>query len=89
METVLNVVIADVNEAFAESLKSTLEQNGGFSVVGISGDGEVILDTMLPIIAALPLSTLQTPIITIILSLLTRIRSCATLYSQVMHWRCL
>lgn len=47
METVLNVVIADGNEAFAESLKSTLEQNGGFSVVGISGDGEVILDTML------------------------------------------
>ena len=47
METVLNVVIADGNEAFAESLKSTLEQNGGFSVVGTSGDGEVILDTML------------------------------------------
>ena len=47
METVLNVVIADGNETFAESLKSALEQNGGFSVVGISGDGEVVLDTML------------------------------------------
>ena len=47
METVLNVVIADGNEAFAESLKSTLEQNGGFSVVGVSGDGEAVLDMML------------------------------------------
>lgn len=47
METVLNVVIADGNEAFAQSLKSALEQNGGFSVVGISGDGEVVLDIML------------------------------------------
>ena len=47
METVLNVVIADGNEAFAESLKSTLEHNGGFSVVGTSGDGEAVLDMML------------------------------------------
>ena len=46
METVLNVVIADGNEAFADSLRSALEQTGTFAVVGASGNGEDVLDLM-------------------------------------------
>lgn len=44
MQTILRVVIADNNEAFAESLKETLESNGGYSVMAISGNGEEVVD---------------------------------------------
>ena len=40
MQTILRVVIADSSEAFAGSLKDTLENCGNYSVVGISGNGE-------------------------------------------------
>ena len=40
MQTILRVVIADSSEAFAGSLKDTLENCGNYSVVGISGNEE-------------------------------------------------
>lgn len=43
METVLNVVIADGNASFANSLKEALQESGGYSVAGISGDGEEVV----------------------------------------------
>ena len=44
MQTILRVVIADNNEAFANSLKESLENSGGYSVMGISGDGEEVVE---------------------------------------------
>ncbi len=44
METVLGVVIADGNESFAGALKDTLNQSSAFRVLGVSGNGEEILD---------------------------------------------
>ena len=43
MQTILRVVIADNNEAFAASLKEQLERNDEYSVVAISGDGEEVV----------------------------------------------
>ena len=43
MEKVLRVVIADSSAPFAESLKDSLEETGGYSVVGMSGDGEEVI----------------------------------------------
>jgi two-component system response regulator (stage 0 sporulation protein A) len=43
METILNVVIADNHESFAQSLKQTLNKTEGFSVVAVSGDGEEVV----------------------------------------------
>ena len=40
MKTILRVVVADNNEAFAASLREVLERNDEYSVVGVSGDGE-------------------------------------------------
>ncbi|MDD6023806.1 MAG: sporulation transcription factor Spo0A [Oscillospiraceae bacterium] len=40
METVLNVLIADSNAAFAQSLRERLEEVPGFSVAKITDDGE-------------------------------------------------
>ncbi len=40
METVLNVVIADTNEAFLGALKEGLGNTGSFCVVGTTDDGE-------------------------------------------------
>ena len=39
MEMMLRVVIADGNEGFTMALKESLEEFGGYSVVGITGDG--------------------------------------------------
>ena len=46
MQTILRVVIADSSEAFAGSLKDTLENCGNYSVVGISGNGEELRATL-------------------------------------------
>ncbi len=40
METVLNVVIADTNEAFTEALKEGLANTGSFAVAGVTDNGE-------------------------------------------------
>ncbi len=40
MDKVLRVVIADGNESFAESLKESVEETGGYEVIGVTGDGE-------------------------------------------------
>jgi two-component system response regulator (stage 0 sporulation protein A) len=44
MQTILRVVIADNNEAFATSLGQTLEAQGNYSVMAISGDGAEVVD---------------------------------------------
>ena len=44
MQTILRVVIADSSESFADSLKDTLERSGGYSVVGVSGNGEEVVE---------------------------------------------
>ena len=44
MQTILRVVIADSNEGFAHELKEILENNGNYSVVGISGNGEQVVE---------------------------------------------
>lgn len=44
MQTILRVVIGDSNEAFAATLAETLEQNGAYHVVGMSGNGEEVLE---------------------------------------------
>ena len=44
METVLGVVIADGNESFAATLRDTLNQTSAFRVLGVSGNGEEVLD---------------------------------------------
>ena len=46
METVLGVVIADGNESFASTLRDTLNQSSAFHVLGVSGNGEEVLDLM-------------------------------------------
>ena len=40
METLLNVVIADGNEAFAEAVKESISSMDSFAVVGVTGSGE-------------------------------------------------
>ena len=40
METLLNVVIADCNEAFAETVKEGISNTDSFAVVGVTGSGE-------------------------------------------------
>ncbi len=44
MQTILRVVIGDNNEPFAASLKEALEENGGYSVMGVSGNGEEVVE---------------------------------------------
>ena len=43
MQTILRVVIGDNNETFAAALREGLEQNGGYSVEGVSGNGEDVV----------------------------------------------
>ena len=40
METLLNVVIADGNEAFVDAIREDIERLGSFAVVGVTGNGE-------------------------------------------------
>ena len=44
MQTILRVVIADSNESFARELKDYLEEHGNYTVVGVSGDGEQVVE---------------------------------------------
>ena len=44
MQTILRVVIADSSESFAGSLRDTLERSGGYAVVGVSGNGEEVVE---------------------------------------------
>lgn len=43
MQTILRVVIADNNDAFAASLRESLDQREGYSVTGVTGNGQEAL----------------------------------------------